>query len=147
MKWSCLSFDELDVRTLYDLLALRQEVFVVEQDCPYLDADGFDQSAMHLLGHDDDGELVAYCRLFEPGFTYTEACIGRVVTSAKIRGKGLGRPLMRQAMGEVARLWGSVPVKLSAQAHLEPYYSSLGFRVCGEGYLEDGIPHLPMRAG
>ena len=147
MNWSCVPFEELGVQGLYDVLALRQEVFVVEQNCPYLDADGFDQNAFHLLGRDEEGRLVAYCRLFEPGFTYAQACIGRVVTSPKIRGTGQGRPLMRRAMVEVERLWGAAPIKISAQAHLEPYYRSLGFHVCGEGYLEDGIPHLPMRTG
>lgn len=144
MNWHWLSFEELGVHRLYAVMALRQEVFVVEQDCPYLDADGSDAQAMHLLG-ERDGALLAYVRAFGPGQVYKEIAIGRVVTSPSIRGTGMGRPLMQQAIECCERTWGEGPIKLSAQAHLREYYGSLGFAVCGEGYLEDGIPHLPMR--
>lgn len=144
LTWTWTSLDAMDARTVYAVMALRQEVFVVEQDCAYLDADGEDFDAMHLLGH-LDGELVAYVRAFAPGHLYPEACIGRVITSARIRGTGQGRPLMEEAMRRVALEWGDGPIKLSAQSHLQAYYESLDFEVCGEGYLEDGIPHLPMR--
>lgn len=144
MRWQWTDFQHLSLEDLYALMRLRQEVFVVEQDCPYIDADDQDQRAHHLLGW-KEGSLVAYLRAFPPGEVYTEAAIGRVVTSALARGTGLGRPLMREGIRCVAETWGVGPIKLSAQSHLEGYYNSLGFQVCGEGYLEDGIPHLPMR--
>ncbi|TNE87986.1 MAG: GNAT family N-acetyltransferase [Deltaproteobacteria bacterium] len=144
IAWHWLTFEELGVHRLYAVLALRQAVFVVEQECAYLDADGDDADAMHLLG-ELDGELVAYVRAFAPGRVYDEACIGRVITAERIRGTGQGRPLMLEAIRQVEATWGPGPIKLSAQSHLRAYYESLGFAVCGEGYLEDGIPHLPMR--
>jgi ElaA protein len=123
-------------------MALRQTVFVVEQRCAYLDADGRDPSAHHLLGW-SDGRLVAASRVFPPD---AEGCvwIGRVVTSPTVRGTGLGRPLMREALRRAEETFGRTPVRLGAQAHLERFYTSVGFVVCGPGYLEDGIPHLPM---
>ena len=144
MQWQCLTFDQLTTTQLYAVMRLRQAVFVVEQDCAYLDADGHDFGAMHLLGH-LDGSLVAYVRAFGPGQFYAEASIGRVFTSAAIRGRGHGRPLMQEAMRRVAMEWGPCPIKIAAQSHLRAYYESLGFAVCGQEYLEDGIPHLPMR--
>ncbi len=144
MEWFWKAWGELSREELYKLLQLRQAVFVVQQDCPYLDADGLDAEACHLLGI-QDGALVPYARAFAPGKVYPEAAIGRVITKESIRGQGWGRPLMEEAIRGVRATWGSVPVKVSAQAHLESYYSSLGFEVCGPGYDEDGIPHLPMR--
>ena len=144
MDWRWKDWRGLTKEELYELLALRQEVFVVEQDCPYLDADGLDQKAHHLLGYQEE-RLVAYARAFPPEVIYAEAAIGRVITSAAIRGTGQGRPLMKTAMERVYEAYGACAIKLSAQAHLEAYYGDLGFAVCGEGYDEDGIPHLPMR--
>jgi ElaA protein len=144
LTWTWTPFDAMSPRTVYAVMALRQEVFVVEQDCAYLDADGHDFGAMHLLGH-LEGSLVAYVRAFGPGQFYAEASIGRVITAAAIRGRGHGRPLMQEAMRRVALAWGPCPIKIAAQSHLRAYYESLGFAVCGEEYLEDGIPHLPMR--
>ncbi len=143
MDWCWCDFRELGLDRLYALLQLRQEVFVVEQDCPYLDADGDDQDAWHLLGY-REGQLVAYLRAFAPGRVHDEAVIGRVITAASIRGKGQGRPLMREGMNRVLQQFGPCAIRISAQAHLEPYYRSLGFEVTGPGYDEDGIPHLPM---
>ncbi len=141
-RW--VSFEALDLRELYAIMRLRQEVFVVEQHCNYLDADGLDDRSMHLLGT-LDGELVAYVRALPKGLAYAEyPAIGRVITAPAVRGKGLGRPLMREAMERLWETWGAGPIKLSAQAHLAEYYGSLGFSVCGEGYLEDEIPHVPM---
>jgi len=145
MRWQWMSWSELNTGDLYAVMSLRQVVFVVEQDCPYLDADGQDDQAYHLLGWDGE-QLVAYARAFAPGVVYDEAAIGRVVTSPLIRGTGQGRPLMKEAMRCVRETWGPAAIKVSAQAHLEAYYNSLGFQVCGPGYDEDGIPHLPMRA-
>jgi ElaA protein len=144
MRWQWTSWEDLSKPALYATMMLRQEVFVVEQNCPYLDADGKDVDAMHLLGWQSE-KLVAYLRAFPPGVVYPEACIGRVVTSPSIRGTGQGRPLMREAIRCLQEQWGSCSIKISAQSQLEPYYNSVGFEVCGEGYLEDGLPHLPMR--
>ncbi len=143
--WTIKPFDELTVRELYDALALRQTVFVVEQNCPYLDADGRDQPAAHLLGYDADGDLVAHTRLIPAGISYEKyASIGRVVTAPKVRGTGLGRELMARSIAACAELFPGQPVKIGAQAHLENFYRGLGFEPTGEAYLEDGIPHIGM---
>jgi ElaA protein len=142
VRFRCLTWSELSTDDLYAAMALRQRVFVVEQNCPYLDADGLDPRALHLLG-ERDGALIAFARLFAPGVHGSHAVIGRVVTAPEVRREGLGRALMAEAIGQCeARGW--TEVKISAQAYLERFYGSLGFEVCGEGYLEDGIPHLPM---
>lgn len=145
VDWRCLPFDRLSALALYELLALRAEVFVVEQDCAYQDVDGKDPLALHLLGRGSGGELAAYLRIFAPDTLRSEIVIGRVVTSPEARGQGLGTKLMRQGMRRSWRLWGDHPIHVSAQAHLQDWYNSLGFVVCGPGYPEDGIPHLPMR--
>jgi len=148
MRWQWSAFDELSLTDLYALMALRQEVFVVEQDCAYLDADGRDAAARHLLGWEGE-RLGAYLRAFAPGVEHPEAArdmvIGRVITAPFLRGTGLGRPLMAEGHRRCFATWGEGPIHISAQAHLERYYASLGYRVVGPGYDEDGIPHLPMR--
>ena len=144
IEWRWLSWSELEANDVYAILQLRQEVFIVEQNCPYPDADGLDDQCHHLLGA-GQGLLAAYLRVFPPGVLRPEIVIGRVVTSPGIRGKGMGRPLMRKGEEAAYKTFGRKPVFLSAQAYLKPYYESLGYRVCGPGYDEDGIPHLPMR--
>ena len=143
VQWQVKQFSELSPEELYQLLRLRSEVFVVEQNCPYLDADNADQQALHLLGHSPEG-LAAYTRLFAPGTRYPMASIGRVVTAPFARGKGLGRLLMERSIAEAAERWGDVPVKISAQQHLQKFYASLGFIQTSEMYLEDNIPHIEM---
>lgn len=138
-SWGELSRDEL-----YAIVMLRQEVFVVEQQCIYRDADGRDPNAWHLRWH-SDRELVAYLRAFPPDAS-GYAQIGRVITSARVRGTGLGRPLMRAGIAAVHRTFGPCPIRIEAQSHLVTYYGSLGFRVVGDLYVEDGIPHVSMRA-
>lgn len=149
MRWSWLRWEAVDRDLLYAVLTLRQQVFVVEQDCPYLDADGRDPAAMHLVavGGAGTNDVVAYLRAFGPDPDDGAARIGRVVTAPAVRGTGLGRLLMREGADRVRATWGPVPIRLSAQAHLERFYASLGFAVCGPGYDEDGIPHLPMISG
>lgn len=147
LQFECYSFPELSLDQLYAALALRQEAFVVEQHCPYLDADGNDQKALHVLGWDDQGRLAAYSRILPVGVSYDGyAAIGRVVTAAFARGQGYGRLLMKQAIAELEKAYGQVPIKLSAQAHLQDYYESVGFQRVGEAYLEDGIPHVAMES-
>ncbi len=145
INFTCLSFKQLSLRQLYELLALRIEVFVVEQNCPYQDVDGKDQQSMHLLGYSNEGALIAYVRLLPKGISYEDyPSIGRVVISKEARGKGLGRPLMLKAIEVLQEHFGKSPIKLSAQSHLQEYYQSLGFETVGDGYLEDGIPHIAM---
>lgn len=139
-RWA--PFGDLDLIDLHDALALRARVFVVEQDCAYADVDGLDPEAWHLLGR-ADGELVAYLRAFPPASQRAETVIGRVVTGP--RRAGLGTALMEEGLRRAASTWGDHPSWLSAQAHLAPWYGRLGFDVCGPGYDEDGIPHVPMR--
>lgn len=138
------NFQELSTNDLYAILKLRQEVFVVEQNCPYLDADDQDQSAIHMLGIDHNGDLHAYARLIEKGKSYTDFySIGRVVISSSYRRQGEGQRLMIATL-EKARNMGWFPIKISAQVYTIPFYQKLGFNTYGESYLEDGIPHIAM---
>ena len=144
MELRCLSFTELSSEEHYELLALRQAVFVVEQNCPYLDADGNDQQALHCLGH-QQGKLVAYTRLLPQGLAYEHyAAIGRVVTSPDVRGEGAGKEIMRYSIQQVQKRFPGQAIKISAQSHLNNFYDQLGFIATGEEYLEDGIPHQAM---
>jgi len=143
INWILKSFPQLTTEELYALLRLRNIVFVVEQDCPYLDTDGKDQASWHLMAFDED-RLVAYTRIIPPGISYEEASIGRVVTSPEARGSGVGRELMEQSLRHCEALFGQVPVRIGAQQYLERFYSSLGFISTGEPYLDDGIPHIEM---
>ena len=145
MRWTCVPFAALEAGQLYDLLALRSEVFVVEQQCVFLDIDGLDRKTWHLLGHGDDGALRAYARLIPPGLKAADALIGRVVTAPAARGGGAGRALMTEAVAQCGRLWPGQAITLHAQAHLESFYGSFGFVPVGEQYMEDGIPHIEMR--
>ncbi|HEM6489290.1 GNAT family N-acetyltransferase [Streptococcus suis] len=143
MQWEIKAFDQLSLQELYTILTLRVDVFVVEQACPYPEVDGKDPNCLHLLGM-DNGELVAYLRILPAGLSYDEVSIGRVVIKSSHRGKGLGRPMMEQAIHFITNEWKESQIKIGAQAHLEKFYSSLGFEPVSEVYLEDGIPHLDM---
>lgn len=145
LKYSCLSFTSLSLAELYEIMALRQTVFVVEQDCPYLDADGKDLQGWHVLGKDEREQILAYTRLLPKGVSYEAyPSIGRVITSQDIRGTGEGRRLMQISLQHAQALWPGQTVKISAQAHLAAFYESLGFSTTGEPYLEDGVPHIGM---
>ncbi len=145
ITWHWRTWDTLTVQELYDVLQLRQAVFVVEQDCAYQDLDGLDPACHHLLGRDDQG-VAATVRVVPPGLSHSLPCIGRVVTASRVRGTGLGRPLMQEAIRHVRQVWPG-GIHIGAQAHLHDYYASLGFEVSGPVYDEDGIPHLPMDFG
>lgn len=145
MHWACLPFADLGVQRLYDALALRSEVFVVEQQCVFLDLDGLDRHTWHLLGETADGQLHAYARLIPPGLKGPDALIGRVVTAPAARGSGAGRALMAEALAQCQRLWPGRSITLHAQAHLERFYAGFGFQPVGQTYIEDGIPHIEMR--
>ena len=145
LSFKCLPFNELTIDELYEVLRLRAEIFVVEQDCVYQDLDNKDQSGHHLLGYDDEGDLVAYTRLLPKGISYEEyPSIGRVITSMKVRRNGAGKILMEKSIEEIERLFGVRPIKIGAQVYLDRFYRSLGFVPVGEEYLEDGIPHVSM---
>jgi len=143
MKWGVKKYKELSVDELYKLLQLRAEVFVVEQDCAYQDVDGKDESSLHVLAVDNN-TLVAYARIVLPGVSYKEVSIGRVVVSASHRNKSLGYELMERAIGFIVNILEPQPIRISAQSHLEEFYSRLGFIFTGKAYLEDGIPHIEM---
>ena len=143
VNWTIKRFDELTLDELYDILQLRNEVFIVEQNCVYKDLDGKDRSAWHLLAV-EDGKLVAYTRILPPGVSYNDPAIGRVVTSPSKRRSGLGRELMKRSIEACEKLFGTTSITLSAQVYLKSFYESFGFIVMGEEYLEDGIPHIEM---
>lgn len=145
IRWSSAAFEELAAGELYALLRLRSLVFVVEQECPFLDLDGHDQVARHLLGWTGNGTLLAaYARFFAPGVVFPEASIGRIVTHPDVRGTGAGKALMAEALRRVEAVAPGAPVRLAAQRYLERFYGSFGFRPASEPYLEDGIPHVEM---
>ena len=137
-------FAELTTNQLYEILKLRSEVFVVEQDCVYQDLDGLDQSSLHLCQW-QDSILVAYTRLLAPGVDFDDACaIGRIITSPKVRRKGYGRPILQKSINVCEQLWPTIPIKLHAQTYLLDFYREFGFSTYGEEFLEDGIPHYFM---
>lgn len=148
VTFKCVPFNDLTVPELYAILRLRAEVFVVEQECIYQDLDGNDASAYHVLGFDQQRELVAYSRLMPMGTTNDSyPAIGRVIISKKVRRKGVGTTLMEKSIRECQRVFGggdSTGIKISAQVHVNKFYASLGFAPVGEQYMEDGIPHVCM---
>ena len=143
IQWQLKPFSELLNTELYSVLKLRQEVFIVEQNCPYLDNDGKDVYAHHLMGYFED-ELVAYSRLLPINISYEEVSIGRVVTATKHRGRDFGKLLMQKSIAELERMYGMVPIRIGAQAYLKKFYESFGFEDLNEPYMEDGIPHMIM---
>jgi ElaA protein len=147
LTWQCSPFDELSNTALYAILKARQVVFVVEQNCPFLDADDADQYCLHLLGwqtRDSGTTLAAYARLVPPGVKYKEPSIGRVITSPEFRGRGLGKELMLRAVQEMDRLYPGLAIRIGAQHYLERFYSLFGFVTDSPSYIEDGIPHVEM---
>lgn len=144
VAFSTKSFNELTPVELYQLLQLRNEVFIVEQTCPYPDLDNKDYKALHLLGKEDNG-IVAYARILPQGVSYKEASIGRVATALAVRKKGYGKLLMAYAITETLQHFSTSEIVISAQYYLEKFYSDLGFKSEGEVYMEDDIPHIQMR--
>ena len=143
LRWEWKAFNELSAEEMYTVLCVRQEVFVLEQECLYLDADGKDRKSFHLMGFDGN-ELLAYARIVEPGVSYKEVSIGRILSSKKARGTGAGVELMNQALTRIEEIYGKVPVRISAQSYLEKFYKKFGFEPTGKEYLEDEIPHMEM---
>lgn len=136
-------FNELDTAELYNILQLRSAVFVVEQDCVYQDLDGKDHYALHVIGTKNNN-VVAYTRIFKPEDYFNLASIGRVVVAQEERCFGYGKVIMEASIAAVKKKLGETSIKISAQTYLKRFYNSLGFKEVGDGYLEDGIPHIAM---
>ena len=141
--WKVKSFSELSVEEIYKILNIRQEVFVVEQKCYYLDADNYDEKAIHLWA-EKNGEIIAYLRIFKENIKYPEASIGRVLTAKSVRGDGLGKTLVAFSLQIISNQLRSKSVRISAQDYLIKFYSDFGFIDTGKKYLEDDIPHTEM---
>ena len=146
MHWQALSFSELSLEQLYALLRLRQEVFVIEQDCVFLDMDNLDQEAIHMLCLKGD-KLLAYQRCIAPDAKSPESLLGRIVVCPTVRQKKLGKELVQRGIEHNLRRWPDNDIRISAQARLHNFYAALGFIAEGDEYIEDGIPHLQMRYG
>jgi ElaA protein len=145
--WQWSSFTELSCDDLYEILRVRQEVFTVEQNCAYQDADGFDQCAWHLFQwhlHSGQRQIPVYLRVLPPASRYQEPSIGRLLTVRTSRGKGLARAIMLEALQRIAALYPGMPIRISAQQYLEHFYKDLGFMAASGIYDEDGIPHREM---
>ena len=159
INWRFAPFSELTPREAHDLFQARAAAFVVEQNCVFQDLDGIDPECWHLLGYElgprlrggdesrsspDEPRLVAYCRLVPPGTKFAEASIGRVITTHAVRGTGMGRELMHEALQRAEKLWPGRPIRIGAQRHLERFYRDFGFVTASEPYDEDGIVHIEM---
>lgn len=151
ISWSCKPFKKLTNEELYEIFQLRISVFVMEQNCPYQDADGKDVKSLHVQGRlipgpspKGKGRLIAYARIVLPGISYKEVSIGRVVTSKEIRRTNTGKALMQKTMEYIKKEFGNVPIRIGAQVYLQKFYEEFGFIKEGNKYLEDGIPHITM---
>ncbi|WP_297636534.1 GNAT family N-acetyltransferase [uncultured Clostridium sp.] len=143
MNWKTKRFDELSVEELYKILGLRNEIFIIEQECIYLDCDNKDFKSYHLFLEEKD-EVIAYLRILEKGVSFDEMSIGRVSVKKSYRGKGISRELMLKGIHFIENNLNEDTIKIQAQAYLLKFYSSLGFKQVSEEYLEDGIPHIDM---
>lgn len=143
VHWGCKPFDELSPRELYRIIKLRNQVFVVEQNCVFQDADDKDPDSFHICGYVST-DLAAYARIVPAGISYPEISIGRVIVSRDYRKRGIGKALMLQAIHHCYRLFGKQPLKIGAQLYLKDFYQSFGFCQTSEMYLEDNIPHIEM---
>jgi ElaA protein len=144
LTWHIKEWQALSTNDLYEIMALRIQVFVVEQNCPYQDADGKDKKSLHVFATDQDGVVHACARLVKPGVSYAEASVGRVASSAAVRGTGVGRELMLRCMNYYKNECNDVQVRISAQSYLKIFYASFGFEQVSNEYLEDDIPHIEM---
>lgn len=146
LQWSAFDFPELNTHLLHDILKLRVDVFVVEQNCPYPEVDGQDPEAVHVVGQQADGALIAYARIIPPEADGVPH-VGRVVVAKEQRGTGLGKRVMQEAFQVLRQRYGSKRSAIAAQTHLQQFYSDLGYVRTGEDYLWDGIPHVDMVLG
>lgn len=143
MNWKIKRFEELKLKEMYEILALRNEIFIVEQECPYQDCDGKDEKSYHLFA-EENGEIVAYSRIIEKGVSYDEISIGRVTVKKSYRGKGISREMLSKAIEFIEKDLKETEIKIQAQAYLLNFYKSFGFKEVSEEYLEDNIPHIDM---
>jgi ElaA protein len=143
MNWTQKTFEQLTVNELYRILKERVAIFVVEQECAYLELDDQDQDATHLY-LEENGDIMAYCRLLPKGSKYKEPSIGRVMVKHQYRKQGLAHQLMSKAVSIMKNEWDEPVIKLQAQSHLQHFYSQYGFEVVSEEYMDDGIPHVDM---
>jgi ElaA protein len=144
LDWQIKHYSDLSLNEFHDIIALRLEAFVVEQNCAYLDLDGKDKKCYHLICRNGKGDVVATGRVLPPGLSYADAAIGRVVIDEEIRGHGIGHELMDKCIDFCKKEFGNSPIRISAQKHLEKYYEKHNFNSTGNEYLEDGIPHVEM---
>ena len=145
LDWKIKHYRDLTLNEFHDIVALRIEVFVVEQNCPYQDLDSKDKKCYHLVCRDGKGAIVATARILPPGLSYDECAIGRVVIDERVRGNGIGHELMKECIKFSDLEFGNAPIIVSAQKHLENYYGAHNFITTGKEYLEDGIPHIEMK--
>lgn len=143
VNWHCKFFKDLSPQELYNILRLRSEVFVVEQNCVFLDMDNYDQLCYHLFA-EQNNQVVATSRVVPPGLIYQQASIGRVVTAPSVRNTGVGKALMHHSIEKLFQLFGQTPIKIGAQLYLRNFYESLGFEKISDVYQEDGIEHIYM---
>jgi ElaA protein len=144
LTWQCATFSELSAAQLYAILKVRSEVFVVEQNCVYLDMDGADPHCLHLIAWTDDLQVAAYLRVVPPGLKFNEASIGRVITSQIVRGQGIGKQLIAKGLAQIQTSYPGLAVRIGAQHYLEKFYQTFGFITCSDMYLEDDIAHVEM---
>ena len=144
LHWQCLDFKSLTPHQLYSILQARSEVFVVEQNCPYLDVDGADLSCDHLCAWTEDQTLAAYLRIVPPGLKYPEASLGRVISTSVARGQGIGKQLLTNGIAQCRQRYPQHSIRIGAQHYLEKFYQSFGFVTVSDIYLEDDIPHVEM---
>lgn len=143
MNWELKKFEELKVEEIYQILKIRNEVFIVEQQCAYQDCDGKDENSYHLYLQ-DNGEIIAYLRILKKGVSYDEISIGRVLVHKNYRGKGISREMMLKAINFIELNLNEKEIKIQAQSYLVNFYRSLRFKEASNEYLEDNIPHIDM---
>ena len=146
IQWDIKTFHELELEELFDLLKLRVDVFVVEQQCAYRELDEYDRhpETRHLSGRNEGGQLIAYARLLPNGLRYPEVNLGRFVVKADFRKQGVGHQLLQAVLKEISVCWPKISIRISAQDYLQAFYERYGFLRVSEVYLEDGIPHVEM---
>ena len=144
MEWILKKYEDLTLDEFHDILQLRIDVFVVEQNCPYPELDNKDKIAFHLFGKDKNASIIAYTRIFKPDDYYTEAAFGRVAVHRDFRNQKLGYKLIEQTIDQMEQLFGKTPIKIGAQTYLKKFYNFFGFQQVGDEYIEDDIPHIYM---
>ena len=144
MDWKTYRFEELTTKKLYEVLKLRVDVFVVEQNCPYPELDNLDQQSIHLL-YSENGEVLAYARLVPAGIKYDLPSIGRVIVHKSARGRGLAKKLLERSIHYILEEWEASAIQLQGQVYLQEFYESFGFQSISDSYDEDGIPHVDMK--